>query len=61
MKDLQEILKITTNAFSFAKEMMFALKDGIVNYDEYDKLSKDLKTHCEKNNIITEIENIKLF
>lgn len=51
----------TSDAFKFAANLMNALKENIVTYNEYDMFTGDLYWTCLKNNIITTNECISLF
>jgi len=51
----------TSDAFSFAKNLMIALKNNIINYNEYDMFSGDLYWKCLNRNIKTTNECVSLF
>lgn len=51
----------TSDAFKFAANLMNALKENIVTYNEYDMFTGDLYWACLKNNIRTTNECISLF
>jgi hypothetical protein len=50
-----------SNVFTFAKNLMFALKNDVINYNEYDMFLGDLYWVCLKNNIKTTNEFVSLF
>ena len=51
----------TSDAFKFALNLMTALKNDIINHNEYDMFSGDLYWTCLKNNIRTTNECVSLF
>jgi len=50
-----------SNVFSFAKNLMIALKNEVITYKEYDMFAGDLYRICLKNNIKTTNEFVSLF
>jgi len=50
-----------SNVFAFAKNLMIALKNDIITYNEYDMFSGDLYWKCLKHNIKTTNEFVSLF
>jgi len=51
----------TSDAFRFALNLMTALKNKIIDYNEYDMFSGDLYWTCLKNNIRTTTNGVSLF
>ena len=51
----------TSDAFKFALSLMTALKNNIINDNEYDLFSGDLYWVCLKNNIRTTNDCVSLF
>jgi hypothetical protein len=50
-----------SNVFSFAKNLMIALKDKVITDNEYDMFCGDLYWKCLKHNIKTTNEFVSLF
>ena len=57
---LSEIEK-NSNVFAFAKNLMIALKNDIITYNEYDLFCGDLYWKCLKHYIKTTNECVSLF
>lgn len=50
-----------SNVFSFAKNLMSALKNEVITYNEYDMFCGDLYWKCLKHNLKTTNEFVSLF
>ena len=50
-----------TNAFSFAKNLMCALKNDEITASQYEMLSNDFYRECKRFNVVTSNEICSLF
>ena len=50
-----------SNVFTFAKNLMIAIKNEVITYNEYDMFCGDLYWLCLKHNIKTINECVSLF